>query len=235
MKSYKNLTIIGTSHIAIQSINDVRNTINSKKPDIVAIELDLLRLKSIISKKRGKISIFDIKKIGVKGFLFNLIGAWAEKKLGEIVGTKPGSEMIEAVKTAYKNKSNIALIDQDIKITMKKLSKTITFKEKLRFVYDIIKGIILRKPIVKFDLRKVPEEKIIKKLTQKLKKDYPSFHKILIEERDIFMAKNLYNLMKDYNNIVAVVGAGHENSIIQRIKNFKQTPSKNLVILKPKT
>lgn len=234
MKSYKNLIIIGTSHIAIQSINEVKSTIISQKPDMVAIELDLLRFKALMSKKKRKLSILNIRKIGVKGFLFTLIGAWVEKKLGELVGTKPGSEMVTAVKTACKTNSSIALIDQNIQITMKRLSKTVTLKEKLRFVYDILKGIIIRKPIVKFDLRKVPEEKIIKILTEKLKKDYPSFHKILIEERDLFMAKNLYNLMQDYNKVVAVIGAGHETSIIQRIKQFKKPQTKNLVILKPK-
>jgi len=235
MKQYKNLTLIGTSHIAIQSIKEVKNTIISKKPDVVAIELDLLRFKAIMSGKKNKIRVSDIRKIGIKGFLFNLIGAWAEKKLGEIVGIKPGSEMVTATKVAYNMKSDIALIDRDIRITMKKLSKTVTIREKLRFIYDIIKGIILRKPIIKFDLRKVPEEKIIKELTEKLKKNYPSFYKILISERDSFMAKNLYNLMKDYNNVIAVVGAGHETSIIERIKEFKKTPQKMFVVLKPKT
>lgn len=235
MKQYKNLTLIGTSHIAIQSIKEVKNTIIAKKPDVVAIELDLLRFKAIMSGKKNKIRVSDIRKIGIKGFLFNLIGAWAEKKLGEIVGIKPGSEMVTATKVAYNMKSDIALIDRDIRITMKKLSKTVTIREKLRFIYDIIKGIILRKPIIKFDLRKVPEEKIIKELTEKLKKNYPSFYKILISERDSFMAKNLYNLMKDYNNVIAVVGAGHETSIIERIKEFKKTPQKMFVVLKPKT
>ena len=235
MKQYKNLTLIGTSHIAIQSIKEVKNTIIAKKPDVVAIELDLLRFKAIMSGKKNKIRVSDIRKIGIKGFLFNLIGAWAEKKLGEIVGIKPGSEMVTATKVAYNMKSDIALIDRDIRITMKKLSKTVTIREKLRFIYDIIKGIILRKPIIKFDLRKVPEEKIIKELTEKLKKNYPSFYKILISERDSFMAKNLYNLMKDYNNVIGVVGAGHETSIIERIKKFKQTPQKRFVVLKPKT
>jgi len=234
MKSYKNLTLIGTSHISPESVKEVKSVINSEKPDLVAIELDFRRFNSLMSKRKGKFSLNDIRKIGIKGFLFSIIGSWIEKKLGELTGTKPGSEMIEAVKSAHKNNSTIALIDQDIRITLKKLSKAITIKEKLRFPYDLIKGIILRKPIIKFDLRKVPEERIIKTLTKKLKKSYPSIHKILIQERDLFMAKNLYNLMKEYNYIIAVIGAGHETSIIKLIKSFKKTPEKKLTLLKPR-
>jgi len=40
---YKNLTIIGTSHIARQSLEEVKSAIEKIKPDIIAIELDRKR------------------------------------------------------------------------------------------------------------------------------------------------------------------------------------------------
>ena len=88
----------------------------------------------------------------------------------------------------------------------------------MRFPWDIIKGLIFRKPIVKFDLRKVPSEAVIKKLLKKVKKDYPSFHKVLIEERNVVMSKSLYKLMSLNKHIVAVIGAGHEKDIVKLIK-----------------
>ncbi|MBU4502562.1 MAG: TraB/GumN family protein [Nanoarchaeota archaeon] len=218
MRKYRNLTIIGTSHIAIESVQIVEKVILGNNPNIVALELDPLRFLSLISNKKRKLKLTDIKILGFKGFLINLIGAWVEKKLGELVGTPPGSDMVKAAQTAKKIGADIALIDQDIRITLKKLSKSITWKEKLRFVWDIIKGIILRKPIVKFDLRKVPSEAIIEKLTSKIKADYPSFYKVLIDDRNKFMSKGLYKLMSTDRSIVAVVGAGHEKDIIKLLK-----------------
>ena len=53
---YQNLTIIGTSHIAQQSLDDVKKAIEEGKPDIVAIELDSKRLHSLFRKKDAKIS-----------------------------------------------------------------------------------------------------------------------------------------------------------------------------------
>jgi len=219
MRTYKNLTIIGTSHISIESVKTVEKVIREKKPEIVALELDKLRFASLVSGKKRKLKLRDVKELGLKIFLINLIGAWIEKKLGELVGTPPGSEMIKAIQTAQEVDAKLALIDQDIRITLKRLTKTITWKEKLRFPYDIIKGIILRKPIVKFDLKKVPNEQIVEKLLHHVKKDYPSFHKVLIEERNIFMSKNLYKLMSFDKTIVAVVGIGHEKDMIKLIKS----------------
>ena len=126
---YKNLAIIGTSHIAKQSLEEVEKAIEEGKPDIVALELDRKRLYSLMNKEERKISIYDIRRVGFKGFIFSLIGAWAEKKLGKIVGVAPGSEMKKAVMLARKYKLKIALIDQDIEITLRRFSKALTWRE----------------------------------------------------------------------------------------------------------
>jgi len=94
---YKNLLLVGTSHVAKESIEDVRRSIEFYKPDIIALELDKKRLPALMQKKKGKISLRGIRKIGFKGFVFSLIGEWVERKLGEKVNIKPGTEM----KTAF--------------------------------------------------------------------------------------------------------------------------------------
>src|SRR3989344_7608224 len=103
MMQYKNLTIIGTSHIARQSLEEVEMAIEQGKPDIVALELDRKRLYALMNKQNSKISLYDIRRVGLKGFIFSLIGAWAEKKLGKMVGVAPGSEMKKAIMLAQKN------------------------------------------------------------------------------------------------------------------------------------
>ena len=146
--NYKNLSLIGTSHIAQQSVQEVRAAI-SDDVDVVAVELDRQRLHALLHKQKSKFSIRDIRKIGLTGFIFAVFGAWAQKKLGEVVGVIPGSEMLTAIKLAKENKIPIALIDQDITITLRRLSSTITWKEKLRFPYDAIYAIIFRKKEMK--------------------------------------------------------------------------------------
>ncbi len=232
MKKFKNLIILGTSHISKQSIKEVKTIITQEEPDIIAIELDLGRFKALTQKQRKAPSIL---KMGPKIYLLNLIGAYIEKKLGRLVKTKPGSEMKIAINIATKNKTSIALIDQDIRITLKRLIKAITWKEKFNFITDLIKS-PFKKEEIKFDLNKVPSEAIIQELISKTKDRYPSFYNVLIEERNIFMAKNLYNLMTKYNDkkIFVIVGAGHQTEIINIIKKIKGEPKSKYVLLKPK-
>ena len=195
----KNITIIGTSHIAIESIKEVKQFITDNKPDIIAIELDHKRFKGLIGK-RQKMRFSDIKDIGIKGFV------------------SPGSEMKIAIQLAKKYKLKVALIDQDISITLKKLTRSITLKEKLTFIKDIIKNIFKRDPLAaKIDLRKVPPQDIVEKMVEKVKKSYPSIHKVLIDERNSIMSNKIKKLAEMHPNarILVIIGAGHKNEVIK--------------------
>ena len=223
MQQYKNLFVIGTSHISIESVTAVKEAILKLKPNIVALELDRKRFNSLMYEKKEKMHLRDIKTIGLSGFLFNVAGAWVERKLGKLVGVPPGSEMKEATRTAHKVKADIALVDQDISITLKKLSNRLTLKEKSYFVYELLRCLILRKPDIQFDLKKVPSQIAIHKMTSHVQKHYPSIYLTLIKERNEYMAKALYKLMtlNPDRTILAVVGAGHEREIIQLIKKCR--------------
>jgi len=132
----------------------------------------------------------------------------------------PGSEMKVAVRLAKKNKMKIALIDQDIGVTLRRFSKALSWREKWNFVVDLVKAFVLRKKEVEFDLSTVPDEKIIKKMINKVKTRYPNIYRVLIEERNIIMADNLSKLMErdKSKKIVAIIGAGHEKEIIEMVK-----------------
>ena len=218
--NYKNLIFLGTSHIAKQSLDEVKSHIQKEKPKIIALELDKNRLNALMEKIPRKIQLKNIRQIGLKGFLFSLFGAWAEKKLGKLVGVAPGSEMKQAVSIAKKENINIALIDQEIEITLQRLSKALTWKEKLNFFTDLLKALFTRKAEIEFDLRTVPSKEIIKQLTNKLKERYPNVYKVLIEERNIVIASNIRKLMSSAKDkkILVILGAGHIDDVIELIK-----------------
>ena len=205
MHTIQNLIIIGTSHIAMQSVNEVTKAVNELNPDIIALELDLKRFRRLVSKTKYKIKLSDIRQ---KGFLINIIGSYIERWLGKKVGVMPGAEMKRAIRLAKKKNIRIALIDQDIAITLKKLKENFTLKEKFKLIKTIILSPFFAKKF-SIDLSKVPEQKLINKLTLQVKREYPSIYKILIEERNEIMVARLIKLMQENKKVLAVVGAGH--------------------------
>ncbi len=218
MLKYKNLIIIGTSHIAESSLDEIEYVFQKENPELVAVELDHNRLYSLLADKKPNYSPAIISQIGLKGYLFALIGGLIQQKLGDVVGIKPGSDMLRAVQLAQKNNKKLALIDQDIQVTLARLSKTIGWKEKLHFFIDIFSAPFSKK--MRIDISKVPEKELIKKLLKLMKKSYPGLYKALVEERNMFMALKLKALMENYRDIkiLAVIGAGHEDDLLALIK-----------------
>jgi pheromone shutdown-related protein TraB len=230
---YKNLSIIGTSHIARESVEEIKKFIEEQSPDIIALELDAARFQTLLSKKKAKADIFSMMRLGVNGLLFLILGRWAQKTLGKMVGMQPGSEMLTAIKLARKRSLPLALIDQDISITLRRFSKTLTLKEKLRLLWDVVTGSILRKNelkeigITSLDLTKVPDQEVINKMMGVVRQRYPTIYRVLVEERNVCMARNLANLIESNpdRKILAIVGAGHEKEIIELVRLYqKDTP-----------
>ena len=216
-----NLKIIGTSHIAKQSIEEIKKAVEEFQPEIMAVELDLQRARALMQQQKNKISFRDMDKIGVKGYAFVVIGQYIQQKLGKIVGVAPGSEMKTALEIANTKKLQVAFIDQPINITLKNFSRELTWKEKGRFGLDILKGLLFPRRQMKnygieeFDLHKVPEQQVIAKIISQMRKQYPSIYKTIIADRDKYMVKQLVKIMRAHpeKKIMAVVGAGHREGM----------------------
>lgn len=218
---YRNLYIIGTSHVSRDSVKTVEAYIKANLPDIVAVELDSKRLHALSSSQKQGFSLSVLRRVGIKGYVFGVAGAWFERYLGRKVGVTPGAEMLAAVNSARAVKARVALVDQDIEVTLKRFSSALSWREKLNFLVDICKGLFFRERL-EFDISKVPSGHLVEKLLFKVRKRYPNVYRVLVEERNHFMARRLVLLMKQnpQKMILAVLGAGHEKEILFILKNY---------------
>ncbi len=221
------LKIIGTSHISPESVKEVHSYIEKYRPDIVAIELDHKRLHALLEEKSQRPGFEEMKRVGVQGFLFAVIGGWVQKKLGAATGVMPGGEMKAAYLEAKRHGIKVALIDQDIEVTLRRFSKELTWREKFRMLGDVLGGLFLgkrqmEKMGISFDIDKVPERKVIKTLMALMRKRYPSIYKVLVEERNQYMAARLAGIIRQNPDlkVLAVVGAGHEEELEMMTKHM---------------
>lgn len=219
---FKNLIIIGTSHIAEESVNKINQSFKEFNPDVIAIELDSQRFMSLMNNEQQKLSFYMIRKVGLSGFIFLIIGRYIQNKLGSIVKIKPGADMKTAATLAIKNKKELLFIDRNIGITLKRFSKAFNFKEKIRVVIDLFKGFFQRKKRISIDITKVPQEDTLKILMSELKKNYPNLYNVLITERNNFMAKKVFKFMKanPEKKLMCIIGAGHEKGFNKRLKDL---------------
>ena len=220
----RNIEIIGTSHIAKESVSETKEKILKEKPDIVCIELDKSRFISLFQKNQRKLGIKDLR-VGGFGVIFLLVGRWLQKKLGDQVGIIPGADMKSAILAARKVKAKIYLIDIPIQKTLSKLSTDVSGWEKVKLILHLIfspLSVKSRKFAKQIDLTKVPSDKIIYQAISEMRKTFPQLFKVLLDDRNAHMIKQLKSISKKYpeSKIIAVIGAGHEKDIKKSLKNY---------------
>lgn len=209
------ITIIGTNHISAESLKKVEEV---KNADIVALELDRPRLEGLLSGKNSSKNPAIISQIGMAGYLFTLIGGFIQRKLGKITGISPGSEMLKAYNIAKDEKKKIALIDQDIRVTMKNFSK-MKAKHKLKLFSQLFKPAPKE---FRFNPKTIPKSELIEKIMNYMKQELPELYKVLIDDRNHVMAKRLAHIQFTHpdKDIAAVLGAGHVKEVVLLSKNY---------------
>lgn len=216
----KRLILIGTSHISRKSVEEVLETIEKEKPDAVAVELCPRRFHALFSEP--KISLKDALK-EPSLFIFQVILAYMQQKVGKEVGVKPGSEIFAAIEKARELGVDILLIDRDIGITFSRLWRSLSFFEKIKlFIYFFKKDDLEVSDLTEVDL-----------LVDQFRKISPKAAKVLVDERDAYMAYCLREALKKYKKVVAIVGAGHKKGIEEKIE--KEVDIKELLEVKKGT
>lgn len=214
----KEIILVGTAHISKESAKLVRDTIEKEKPDAVGVELCKKRHDTIADKKKWEdTKITQIIKEG-KTYLFltNLLLSSFQKRLGKDLEIRPGQEMIEAIEAGKKTSAHIVLLDRDIQVTLKRAWKEMGFFEKFRLTSSLVSDLIDPEEIEEEMIEKLKEKDMLTELLEELGKQIPSAKKVLIDERDIYIANKI--LASPGKKIVAVVGAGHIEGIKRHLK-----------------
>ncbi len=233
IKIVDNIILLGTSHVAHQSKSEIEETIVKYLPEVVGIELDYNRFQSLMSenkdKKKGNYTKKIIKEIGFSGYMFALIAGYVQQKVGESMDIEPGIDMKTAYLVARENKIPTALIDLDIRLTLKKLSN-LSFRKKISMFSSLFFKSFKKeyRQKLEFDVKKgVPDEKVIVEMLKIVKKEVPDLYNILIHDRNIFMCNKLLELKQIHKGyILAVVGAGHLEGMKEILEDkLKVTPN----------
>ena len=214
----RNVVLVGTSHVSEESMMLIRGVLDHFQADVIAVELDRQRVASLDSEKSA--SFFQVMRVsGFFGAFFYALGRFLQQNIGKSLGIKPGSEMKGAIALAREKKIDVALIDQDISITLANM-KGIPAREKFRFFWDMITGrMAADKELKGIDIRKIPEDEIVDSVISLLEKRYPRFYNVLVGDRNRVMARNIERLSEHYDNILAVVGKGHVNGMRDALRS----------------
>ena len=205
----KDITILGTAHVSLKSAELVESIIKDEKPDTVCVELCQSRYQALIQKKRWQNTdlIKVIKEKKAFFLLANFMLASIQKNIAKRFGIKPGEEMRRAVNAADAVGSQVHLADRDIRITLSRVWRTMTFWAKLKLMFQFTVSLSGMENISEEDVEEMKSQDVLETLLSEIGRSQPQLKRILIDERDQYLTEKIRSAPG--KRIVAVVGAGH--------------------------
>ncbi|KAA0006149.1 MAG: hypothetical protein FE045_03715 [Thermoplasmata archaeon] len=188
----KEVVLIGVGHI-FDIGRKIKDMLSAEAPPAVAIELDEKRLHALMNPVRKR-------KFGIYSLL-----SFSQAIMARKFGVAAGNEMLAAVEFARDRNIPLYCVDMDSYYIVNKLWRNIRFKDKVKMLLSIMASLFLSKKRIKKEIDKLQDNGII----EEMGKYFPDLKKILVDERNEYMVKNILKILEEYDKVVAVVGEGH--------------------------
>ncbi|MBP2200632.1 pheromone shutdown-related protein TraB [Methanococcus voltae] len=218
--------LIPKSNEELEELEDTENRIENESEIENKIEYNLMPL-NLNNYHIIRLPLEDkpmdlmtaIKHNKISQYLLHNVLADFQKTIGEKFNIKPGSEMKEAISLSIDSQKPLLLMDRPIDITLSRLISSMSLKDKIKLFTDLYGG-----DSEEIELDKETIDEMIgsaDELIEILKDASPTFYTVLVDERDKYMAKNLYDYSFGRNKIVAIIGAGHKKGITNYLRDLE--------------
>lgn len=205
----REIVLVGTAHVSRESADLVRDVIERERPDAVCLELDAQRYEALSERRHWEsLDLLElIRRKRLTTLLANLVLSTYQRRLGGALGVVPGAEMLEAGRTAERLGIPVALCDRDVRITLRRAWASMSLWRKSQLAGALAASLFERPELGEDDLRRLRDRDVMTELMDELGRALPELKRVLIDERDAWLAERIR--ATEGRRIVAVVGAGH--------------------------
>ena len=229
----RTFVLVGTAHVSRESAELVRRVIAAERPDRVCVELDEQRYRALTDHARWE--SLDLRQLmrnrQLATLIVNLLLAAYQKRIGLELGVLPGTELLEAVRAAEEAGIPVSLCDRPLRVTLLRAWRSLSFWKKNRFLTAILVGLFSREKISEDDLRRLRERDALSEIMDELARELPSLKRVLIDERDVYLAQKTREA--EGRRIVLVIGAGHLAGVESALAGERAMPLAALETIPP--
>ncbi len=201
--------LVGTAHVSQASVELVESTIKQIKPDVVAVELCPSRYQALRDPERWKNT--DIVAVVRQGkgnlLLAQLLLSSFQKRIGQQLGVKPGTEMLKALDLCEQLEIRTVLADRDVSITLKRTWSQLRWISLLRLLFSAFSGLGGEQAITAEEVVRLKRSDALEEALRELGQVLPEVQRTLVDERDQYLAAQIWSAPGQ--RVLAVVGAGH--------------------------
>ena len=207
------ITLIGTGHVF--NLNQgILKIFDEKQPELICVELDKQRFKFLVLRNSNPEAYQQARKN--TPLVYKLLARFQDSMAKEY-GVEAGEEMMTAINYAKSRQLPVAFIDMNAQFMFSKMLKSMTFSEKIKLMLTGFTAFFINKKHVEKELDRFENnfDEYIKQVEDK----FPTIKRVLIDERNEFMVKQLIKADEEYERVIAVVGDGHIPGISDLLKS----------------
>lgn len=222
----REIILIGTAHVSKESVDEVSRIIREELPGRVCVEIDNSRYKTMTEGNSWQqLNISEVLR-QKKGFLLlaNLVLSSFQRRIGSELGISPGEEMKKAVETAKELGIPFSFSDREIQVTLKRAWAKSNFWNKNKMAAALLTSVFSKEKVSEADIENLKKKSELDDMMEELADYLPSVKEVLINERDRFLATEIFNTAEQ--KVVAVVGAGHVPGIVRWLKDLESAVAK---------
>ncbi len=213
--------LVGTAHVSAESLAEVKASIADESPDHVCVEIDEGRLKNL--EENRKWSSTDLKNIlrNGQGFMMmaNLALSSFQRRMGADTGVQPGEEMKAAVEGAREASIPFSCSDRPIQTTLSRAWRLSGLWSKLKLLSSLIASVVTNETASPEEIEGLKNADAMAGMMSELADYLPSVKTVLIDERDLYLASNIFTASGQ--KILAVVGAAHVPGIVKLMEKME--------------
>jgi pheromone shutdown protein TraB len=255
----KTVVIVGTAHVSHSSAALVTQVVDAVQPGVLLVELCPQRTSLLLpqappgEEAPQKSSLEQVKEVmaqrqGLSG-AFQLALGYFYKKVGSEIKITPGAEFRAALEAVKRGRVPCQLIlgDRAIGVTIQRAWALLPLWEKVKLMWQLVRAMFSK--ISKEDIERMKQSDVLTELMIEFCEYFPSLSRVLLLERDLYLARSLYNATRlserqqfddegekeeeqperrepmGSERIVAVVGLGHVKGMVEALERWKRGDS----------
>lgn len=215
------LTIIGTGHVF--NISDpISFIVRQCWPQAVCVELDDMRYHALTGDKEALRKDLEARgidpdaskeeRLKQTNAAYQQSAKYQEKMSAQNKSTA-GADMVAAIGAGKSCDAEIFCIDKDASATMDRMWTQMGRGERMRYRLSGISDSIFGKR--KVDRTQKDYSKDQAAYIEEMRKRYPTMVRVLIDERNEFMASKIKEVCATHDRVVVVVGDGHVDGLLK--------------------
>lgn len=227
-------TLLGTAHVSRASVDKVAELLGPDGLEVDAVAVELCRSRAQSMTDPDALAGLDLFAVIRQRRVYMVAASLAlgayQKRLADQFGLEPGAEQRMAMHLAEARRLPLLLIDREVGTTLRRAAHNLGFFQRLNLFSGLMAGLLTREKVTEEEVEHLKQGDILETAFAEFAQDRASLFAPLIAERDRYMAARLRQeaAQHGYNNILAVVGAGHLKGLSAQLEQDREPPEKVL-------